>query len=400
MTDAPHAPVSGDPDDRRVAGRLLRDGPPWLDPGKPVPYGHLLASAALLRCAPAAVVSRLAALGYHEVERPGGPLPEAVAPEDTVLLRPLGKEYDFDWLDVTAPVPLRQTVVLAEQLGVAPAEVARRLTALGYHYPAVAGPLPETHDARDVLLIRTDAKGNGEWLDHGEQARARHVLDIATRLKCGPHAAALRLVALGVRLPYTPHPDDDRLLGLTGRPGDGLDFAMAAQSPGHVLDAARATGRRPADVVARLAELGCWGTGEVLVPDVPEPDDLVVLSERLDGRAPWLRVNGVVGVALRHVLRAALVTGRGPAATAERLAALGHRLHKNAIPPAVADEEDIRLLGTVDRSFLDGVHLEHVLRSASLTCRSPADVAARLTALGYRLPDEVVYPETRAVPRG
>ncbi|AQW54107.1 peptidase C14 caspase catalytic subunit P20 [Streptomyces hygroscopicus] len=25
--------------------------------------------------------------------------------------------------------------------------------------------------------------------------------------------------------------------------------------------------------------------------------------------------------------------------------------------------------------------------------RSPADVAARLTALGYRLPDEVDYPE-------
>lgn len=240
----------------------------------------------------------------------------------------------------------------------APAEVARRLTALGYHYPAGCVPLPETHDARDVLLIRTGAKGYGEWLDHGESVRAGHVLNVAAQLKCGPHAAALRLLALGIRLPCTPHPEDDRLLAFAPRHSDDPDYAAAAQSPGHVLDAARATGRRPADVVARLAELGCWAT------------------------------DGVV------------VIGRGPAATAERLAELGHRAHENAIPPAVADEEDIRLLETVDRSFRDGVHLEHVLRSAGLTGRSPVGVAARLTALGHRLPDEVVHPEERAVPRG
>ncbi|MEK8143380.1 hypothetical protein NKH18_18505 [Streptomyces sp. M10(2022)] len=39
-----------------------------------------------------------------------------------------------------------------------------------------------------------------------------------------------------------------------------------------------------------------------------------------------------------------------------------------------------------------------VLRSASLTGRRPADVASRLTALGYRLPDDVEYPEVRGSP--
>lgn len=103
--------------------------------------------------------------------------------------------------------------------------------------------------------------------------------------------------------------------------------------------------------------------------------------------------NDVVGLQVRHILRASLVTGRSPAQAAERLAALGHWLHENANLPAVATESDIRLLESLTRSYLDDVHLEHVLRSATLTGRSPKDVATRLTELGYRLPDEVTYPE-------
>nr|WSZ97665.1 hypothetical protein OH820_20180 [Streptomyces sp. NBC_00857] len=121
-------------------------------------------------------------------------------------------------------------------------------------------------------------------------------------------------------------------------------------------------------------------------------DDLCVLSERLDGRQPWLE-GSHVGVQLRHILRASLVTGRSPAEVTERLAALGHPPHENAKVPEVADAEDIRLLEALDRSFMDNVHLEHVLRCASRTGRSPPDVASRLTALGYRLPDEVDYSE-------
>lgn len=96
---------------------------------------------------------------------------------------------------------------------------------------------------------------------------------------------------------------------------------------------------------------------------------------------------------MRHILRASLVTGRSPAEVTERLAALGHPPHENAKVPEVADAEDIRLLEALDRSFMDNVHLEHVLRCASRTGRSPPDVASRLTALGYRLPDEVDYSE-------
>ncbi|WP_031087596.1 hypothetical protein [Streptomyces sp. NRRL WC-3549] len=399
MTPAPepHAPTSEDPQDHLLVSRWLNGASPWLDPAERVPYGHLISAAAALRCAPADVVSRLAALGYHDVQIPDGRLPASVAAEDAALVESVDSGRG-SWVDVTVPVSLRQTVVLADRLQVSPAEVARRLTALGYHYPAGSGPLPETRDARDLLLIRKDRKGYGAWLDQGEEVRAGHVLQVAAELKCGPHAAALRLTALGVRLPYTPDPVDDRLLH-TGAAGDEVHHHAAAWYPGHVLAVARETGRRPADVLARLQELGCW-IDPLSLPDAPEEDDFVILSEGLDGHSPWLRVNSVVGVQLRHVLRAALVTGRSPAETAERLASLGHVLHENARLPETADEEDVRLLETVDRSFKDGVHLEHVLRSAGLTGRSPADVAERLSALGYRLPDEVEYPEVRAVLRG
>lgn len=131
-----------------------------------------------------------------------------------------------------------------------------------------------------------------------------------------------------------------------------------------------------------------------------EADDFVLLSENLDGRAPWLTKNNVVGLQMRHILRASLITGRGPAQVAERLSTLGHWLHKDANLPGTAEEPDIRLLETLTASYLDILLLENVLRSASATTRTPADVASRLTELGYRLSADVVYSEVRPGVRG
>lgn len=244
------------------------------------------------------------------------------------------------------------------------------------------------------MLIRTDARGDGTWLDHGDEVPAAHVLEIATSLACSPHTAATRMAALGLRLPYTPEAADEVLLRISEVRSPRWLGRYTPPPLGHVLAVARETGRSPADVVARLEELGIGGPGGQ-VPETPEQDDLVILSEALDGAAPWLTRNTVVGLRLLHVLRASLVTGRSPAEITRRLTELGHRLHENALLPETADEADVRLLETVDRSYLDGVHLEHVLRSASLTGRSPADVAARLAGLGYRLADEVEYPDVR-----
>ncbi|MFH8462859.1 hypothetical protein [Streptomyces sp. NPDC017991] len=390
------APESRDPYDLRVASRELNGRAPWLNPDHQVPYGHVLHAAALLRCGPAAVVTRLTALGHIDIQLPEAPVPDAVAPDDIPLIRDVSAEYGVSWLDVGKPVPLRQVLEAAGQAGRGPADVARRLTDLGFRPGGGDRSLPGTAHRGDPVLINTDRGGYGRWLDWGDEIRAHQVLSAARELRCSPYAAAVRLMALAIRLPFTPEPTDELLLKSSGE-GSAARWLYWEPPLGHVLAVAQELGRPPVEIAARLEELGCV---RPVVPETPDADDLTILSEQLNGRGPWLGRNTVVGLSVTHILRAALATGRSPADIAERLAELGHWLHENAKLPAVADAADIRLLATVDRSFLDDVHLEHVLRSASLTGRSPADVAARLTALGHRLPDEVTYPEVRPEVRG
>ncbi|MEU0299281.1 hypothetical protein ABZ252_07380 [Streptomyces sp. NPDC006175] len=385
------APDFQDPDDLRLVSRNLNGHYPWLDPAEPVPHAHVLYAAAVRDETPAATVARLAALGYAEIQQSGAPLPGSVGMEDASLVR--RDDHVQPWIDVSRPVSLCQLLETAEQAGRSAADVGRRLTALGYRIGG-SGPLPESPDPRDVMLTRTDARGDGEWLDWGDEVTAGHVLEAADYVSCSPHAAAVRLASLGLKLPYTPEADDELLLA-AGHTAAARWFGRYKEPPlGHVLDVARRTGRRPADLVDRLKVLGFAGPGGS-VPETPEDEDFVILSANLDGCRPWLVRNTVVGLRMEHILRASLVTGRGPAEITARLTELGHWLHGNAKLPETADEADIRLLDTVDRSYRDNVHLEHVLRSASLTGRSPADVAARLTELGHTLPDEVEYPDVR-----
>ncbi|GGJ95252.1 hypothetical protein GCM10011583_28550 [Streptomyces camponoticapitis] len=386
----PHAPESQDPDDQLIVSENLNGRYPWRDPAKQVPYGIVLLVAARLKWSPDAVLVRLGELGYADVQRPEGPLPDAVEPDDATLLQSAERRWGLKPVDVGTTVSLRQIVDSAARAERSPADVARRMTAYGYRVGTGARPLPETANPRDLGLIRVDRRG--KWLGWGDEVSGHHVLGVAQELSCSPHLAAVRLIELGLRLPFTPEPADERLLKYADVPGGGWIGRWGSAPVAHILAVARDTGRPPADIVARLSELGCQRPGGN-VPDTSEPDDLVLLSENLDGRTPWLMKNDVVGLQVRHILRAARITGRTPAQVAERLAALGHWLHENANLPETAEETDIRLLETVNRSYLDDVHLEDVLRSASLTGRSPADVAARLTALGYRLPDEVTYPE-------
>ncbi|MFI6083341.1 hypothetical protein ACIBBB_20565 [Streptomyces sp. NPDC051217] len=386
----PHAPESQDPDDHLIASNYLNGRYPWRDPAEQVPYGRVLLIAAKLKWSPAAVVVRLGALGYADIQRSEGPLPDAVEPDDALLITSVDTRFGVTPVDIDKTVSLRQIIESAARAERSPADVARRMTAYGYQVGTGARPLPETANPRDVALISTSRRG--EWLGWGDEVSGHHALGVAQDLSCSPHFAAKRLVELGLRLPYTPEPGDERLLKYADVPGGGWIGRWGAAPVAHILAVARDTGRSPADIIARLSELGCQRPGGNAT-DTPEPDDLVLLSENLDGRLPWLMKNDVVGLQVRHILRAALVTGRTPAQVAERLATLGHWLHENANLPETADEADIRLLETVTRSYLDNVHLQDVLRSASLTGRSPADVAARLTELGYRLPDEVTYPD-------
>lgn len=394
----PAAPESQDPDDVLIASRNLNGRYPWQDPAEQVPYGRVLLIAAALKWRPADVLTRLGALGYADIQRSDGPWPDAVEPDDASLITGVDRRFGALPVDVDTTLSLRQTVVSAALANRAPAEAARRMTALGFQVGTGARPLPESANPRDVMLIRKDRRG--EWFDWGDEVPASHVLEVAQELSCSPRFAAERLIALGLRLPYTPEPGDERLLKYADTPGGGWISRWGCAPVAHILAVARETGRSHADLVERLAVLGCQRP-DGNIPDAPEPDDFVLLSENLDGRMPWLKKNNVVGLQLRHILRASLATGKSPAQVTERLTTLGHWLHERAILPETAEEADIRLLAAVTSSYLDIIGLENVLRTASLTGRSPADVARRMTELGYWLSEEkVTYPEVRPGVRG
>lgn len=141
-----HAPVEPqDPADLLITSRTL-DGKHPLDPGVRVPYGHVLYAAALTGRSPAAVVARLTALGHTDVQVPGSPLPDRVSLDDAALTRTEGHHwYREPWVDVAEPVSLRRIVETAGYTRRSPADVARRLTALGYRIGG-HGPLPESPD--------------------------------------------------------------------------------------------------------------------------------------------------------------------------------------------------------------------------------------------------------------
>ncbi|MEE1798183.1 hypothetical protein ACIQVO_38025 [Streptomyces sp. NPDC101062] len=380
-----YEPAFEDPDDNRITSLRAAGESPWWEADSKVPYGHVLYAAAGVGWSADAVVERLTALGFTDIERPEGPLPRTVDREDALLANAGGRtDHHLVWIGVGTPVTLRHIVDAAGRVGRGPADVERTLISFGYQVSGTGPrPLPETPDPRDILLIRKGSGGEGAWLERGDEVPPRHVIAAAHELRCSPHTAAKRLAELGCRLPYTPQPEDKRIIG------DGR------VTVGHILDIAQQLDRTPSDIVARLVELGHRVPSGV--PDTPKGDDYVMLSERLDGMSPWLATNDVVGVQPRHVLRAALATGRSPADIAARLAEMGHWMPGHVRLPQIADEADVRLLAALDpdRSLLDDVLLENVLRCASLTGRTPADVAARLREFGYRLPEEVAYPEIR-----
>ena len=337
------------PSDLLLMSRDLDGRPGWLDPAEPVPLGHVVRAAVRLRRRPAEVAERFAALGFV--------VPDvSVAPEDLTEDDALLMSRDLDgrpgWLDPAEPVPLGHVVGAAARLRRRPAEVAERLAALGFVVPDVSA-VPEDLTDDDALLINRDLNDmtgyrQERWLDPAEPMPLGNVVRAAARLRRRPAEVAERLAALGFVVPdvsgapedFTD--DDARLVsrGLEGRPG-WLDPAEPVPL-GHVVGAAVRLRRRPAEVAERLAALG------FVVPDVsgaPEDftdDDARLVSRGLEGRPGWL--DPAEPVPLGHVVQAAVRLRRRPAEVAERLAALGFVVPDVSGAPEDLTDDDALLL--------------------------------------------------------
>ncbi|AXE77593.1 caspase family protein [Streptomyces atratus] len=382
-------------DDLLILSRDLDRDAPWLKVTDPVPLGHVLAVAERTKRRPAEVVARLAKLGLRLVE--GAVLPETAEPDDAQLLsRGEHSTRQSRWLEVTDPVPLGHVLAVAERTKRCPAEVVARLAKLGLHLQDGVVP-PAAVEPEDLIILHRGLKSSMLLWDITRPVPPAHVLVAAHAVGRSPEEVAARLVQLGLRLregavlPAAVEPGDLTLLSAgTDRNGKTQWLSFVRPVPlGHVLAVAERTKRRPAEVAARLGELELRLAEGAVLPEVVEFEDLLILSRRRNRDAPWL--DAAHPVPLGHVLAVAERTKRRPAEVAARLGELGLRLAEGAVLPETVGVDDPAILGNqADRTvrWLEEtapVPLSHVLCAAHRLGRRPAEVVARLVALGLRV---------------
>ncbi|MEU2358179.1 caspase family protein [Streptomyces misionensis] len=399
LADAGALPETAEPGDSQLLDERQFPGrPPWLGPGDQVPLGRVLSVAQRWGRRPADVVARLTEWGLRLQD--GAVPPAFVEPEDLVILRRGGTQKAPRWWSGNRPVPLAHVLVVAHTLGWEPPKVADRLVRLGLrlHEGAV---VPEAVDPGDFGLLDADGSTRArEWMSLTEPVPPGHVLAVAERTRRRPAQVVARLAELGLRLlDGVTLPEDigaDDLLILSSRlDRDPPWFDGTEPVPlGHVLAAAERTKRRPADVVARLAEFGLRLAEGTVLPEPVGVDDAAILSEDIDRVAPWL--DDAEPVPLSHVLNAAAQLRRRPAEVASRFEALGLRLADGTDRLAKIEYEDLRMLDDYENGYqwLDeepSVDLYRVFQTAVLGERSLAEVAHRFRELGLPLAGDAVY---------
>ncbi|GAA1948963.1 hypothetical protein [Kitasatospora viridis] len=266
--------------------------------------------------------------------------------------------------------------------------LARMLGALGggQARPPVE-PLPT-----DPVITSRALNGLEPRLRKRSTVPVEHLLRAAVVTGRTPGEVAQRLLELGFRPAEAPaddavRPGDRKLISVRhdGKPG-WLPLGLRVQYH-EVLAAASASGTTPAQAVDRFGELG-YRVAPARFPAVLQPHDLVLVSRDLDGREPWLPLDGDVKVG--HLSRAAVVTGEPPAELAHRLLELGYRVPAE-LPTDVVRPGDRTLLSR----DLDGrppwlrptvqVDVERLLATAVATDSTPRRVAVRFGELGYQV---------------
>ncbi|MEU7912168.1 wHTH domain-containing protein, partial [Microbispora bryophytorum] len=130
--------------DLTVISRDLDGVSPWLAVDEPVPLGHVVAAAMVMRQSPAVVVARLRALGLSAPD-PGG-LPGDLDPTDRTIVS-VELNDGRPWLATQEPVSPVHVIAAASETRRSPAEVAMRLVALGF----TLSPLIEILDDPESL---------------------------------------------------------------------------------------------------------------------------------------------------------------------------------------------------------------------------------------------------------
>ncbi|GHJ12084.1 wHTH domain-containing protein [Micromonospora sp. AKA38] len=381
-----------------------------LDPAQPLPIGHLIARATNPGPSLPAVVERLVELGFPA---PRHDLPDLSSPIDRLLL-----SQDLDgrepWLDQADEVAVPHVMAAAVEAGIAADVAADRLRRLGFTVrDAPTGDL----DMIDYVVASVRMNGQRPWLPPDQAVSGGHVVvaafvagtpaeEVVGRLRrlgyvavvpppsSLPAEVEMKLVWEADDLPSAaPRVPSVKLS--TDRPGPrgrrygspSFDVMLdtAEPLPSHaVAEAASRSELSPRRAAERLQQLGYRLVGQQF-PDAPAENDLVLLSQDLDGRDPWLDPEATVLPS--HLVTAATRLGVTPAEVASRLAEYGFTIPAVMLPTAVTFT-DVGLLSRDldgDTPWLDGTRTVppgHVLLGARRTGLTHAQVHERLQGFG------------------
>ncbi|MDH6143630.1 hypothetical protein P3T35_005665 [Kitasatospora sp. GP30] len=356
---------------------------PWLETDKPVELGHLVAAAAKLDRSAQKIADRLKALGYDVRATP----PQDVQPGDQLLVSSRLNGWP-SWLPSTELISAEHVLRAAAATNRTPGDVMARFAALGYR---IADALPDTAAGpADRALVSRYLDAESPWLEADKPVEFGHLVAAAAKTDRSAREVAARLTALGYRLPEVDLPDafpgDELLVSCRVNGWPHWLAPSAPVSADHVLRAAAITRRSPSEIAGRLLALG------YRLPDAPpdsavHADDIVLLSKYVDSDDPWLETDEPVEFG--HLVAAAAKTDCSVREVAARLSVLGYRVPEVDSADVVLGDELLvssRVNGwPVWLSPAKRVPVDHVLRAAVITGRTPGEVAGRLAALGYRV---------------
>ncbi|WP_432118627.1 HD domain-containing protein [Streptomyces sp. bgisy032] len=238
----------------------------------------------------------------------------------------------FDWRDPAIPLSVADVLTLGERSGRRPAEVAERLTALGYQVEplegcAAAGP-------EDLPLLRLT--GSRGWLAPGSALPGPQICVSAVHGDCSTSRAAQRLRELGFPVP-DEYPVRERWTeeerSILRSLGVGHAAPLSLEEAQHVTHAqlvsvANSTDTTVAGVRKLLSELGFHLPAGAAAGPGPTEDDRPLLLHR--GQRPWVDQE----VPLLYMTAVARHLHRPVRAVAARLGELGFAV------AAVPEEED------------------------------------------------------------
>ncbi|MFJ9258886.1 caspase family protein [Streptomyces bacillaris] len=385
--------IAGHEVDITKSGFFAADGHMGFSPAETGPWpGHALVPATATRFRTPPLVGAGFFPGFTTTRSSPHALP---VPSDTFILTPRwSTSTHVPWsgslLQEGSEVGIGTLVNTAAKIGRSVEDVAARLQELGFSVPTT--PFPRL-DAADLRLISMSISGEAPWLHPERVVHPAHIIRAAMATGHTSPYITDRLAALGYRTPVCAgnHQglSDLRILSVHLN-GSGAWLRLDRPvDPAHIAFAANETGRTVEDVATRLENLGFSVPAASLCRLSDEDLSIVGLTSDVGPGNPWLVPEEVVPPP--HIIQVAGNTGHAVGQIITRLTTLGYKVPAHPIPPR--ERDDLRLLS----HNLDGqapwlspdrtVHPVHIaLASCVLGC-TPAHVASRLVAYGYRLPD-------------